>query len=214
MAHRDRALGRHGVVERGRRTRRHAPACQLGQPLLDGLIKAQVSALHQTQGRDRSYDLRHRLDPHDRAAGHRRPAQRAHPGGDHLGVLALPEHRDDAGGRAAGDVPVEQPLKPLAHGRNCNGRGSERGRQDPCGRVRRGDRAARADAAAGGRSRDRCFIPVTAPASPLASALVARCRIVEAHLCESSSKWRRGWDSNPRSSCPDTAFPVPRPRPD
>src|SRR5262249_1088011 len=27
-------------------------------------------------------------------------------------------------------------------------------------------------------------------------------------------KWRRGRDSNPRSSYPDTAFPVPRPRPD
>ena len=28
-----------------------------------------------------------------------------------------------------------------------------------------------------------------------------------------SKKWRRGWDSNPRYSCPYTAFPVPHLRP-
>ena len=28
-----------------------------------------------------------------------------------------------------------------------------------------------------------------------------------------SGKWRRGWDSNPRYSCPYTAFPVPHLRP-
>ena len=60
----------------------------------------------------------------------------------------------------------------------------------------------------------RIFRRRSAPTVASASASSIEAGRICAGTCAQQKKWRRGRDSNPRSSCPDTAFPVPRPRPD
>src|SRR4051812_5015808 len=119
MAHRDRLIGRDRVIERGSRARQHPAVSQLGKPLLDWLIEAEVATLDQAQRGDRRDHLRHQLDSHDRVGGHGPPAERGDAGCDYLGFLGPTDDRNYAWSRSGDDVPVEQPLKVRTHPCDC-----------------------------------------------------------------------------------------------
>ena len=91
VLHRDRALGRDGVVERGIGRAQHAAVRQLRQQPLDRLVHREPAVLHQHQRGDRGDRLGHRGDAEDRVAAHRPLAVVVHRAERHdAGVVALP----------------------------------------------------------------------------------------------------------------------------
>jgi hypothetical protein len=112
----DRALGRHGVVERRVEPGEHPPAGELGEQVVDRVVEPQHALLDQHQRGDRGDRLGHRGDPEDRVPGDRRAADRPRAQADHLGPAAPVDQRDQPRDGAAIDMPGEHAPEPLDPG--------------------------------------------------------------------------------------------------
>ena len=105
IAHGDRPLRRHRIVERGVERAQHAPPGQLGQQPIHRLVEAQHALLHEDQRRHGDDRLGHRGDADDRVARDRRAAAyRLRADRVDMGVAAPAHGGDDAGHLAALDI--------------------------------------------------------------------------------------------------------------
>ncbi len=105
VAHRDRPVRRHGLVERPVEPLQHLAVGQLGQQPIHRLVQSQLAFLHQDHRRRGRERLGHRGDAEDRVATHRvAAADRLEADRIDMRLAAPADQRDDARHVAALDI--------------------------------------------------------------------------------------------------------------